>query len=201
MRSSLLKPKSLYVDVMSSRLKILNSYLVRFPSPDNNMFSQCEMIEIVLSMLPTIWVNSMITAGIEPREKSYEDLIEHLEKLESSLPDEPIPKKEKSKDVPTETTSIFKKEKTDKKPRVAFGKGARGQTQKACELCKVMKGADNSAWKTHNTSECCSKEYYKKRIASANPEEPLHKKSRSGKTYSRTSLAIKKGIKKKSRSA
>ena len=59
-----------------------------------------------------------------------------------------------------------------------------------------MKGEDNPSWKTPNTNECRFKDYYKKRIASANPEEPLHKKSRSGKTYSRTSYAIKRGIKK-----
>ena len=76
-------------------------------------------------MLPAVWVNSMITAGLETREKTYEDLIEHLEKLECSLPDEPIPKKKKSKDTPAETTNILKKEKADKKPRVAFGKGSR----------------------------------------------------------------------------
>ena len=73
--------------------------------------------------------------------------------------------------------------------------------QKACELCKVIKGTDNTAWKTHNTSECRSKVYDTKRMASASSEEPLHKKSRSGKTYSRTSLAINKVLKKKLRSA
>ena len=145
MRSSLLKPKSLSVDGMSSRLKILNSYLSSFPSPDNTSFSEGEMIEIVLNMLPAVWVNSMTTVCLEPREKSYEDLIEHLEKLESSLPDEPIPRKDKKKDATSDTTSILKKAKVDKTTRVAFDKGARGQHKKACELCKVTKGVDNPA--------------------------------------------------------
>ena len=35
----------------------------------------------------------MTTDCLEPREETYEELIEHLEKLECSLPDEPIPKK------------------------------------------------------------------------------------------------------------
>ena len=178
MRAGLIKTKYLSVDTMSSRLKILNYYLTSFPSPDNKSFSEGEMIEIVLSMLPAVWINSMTTAGLEPREKSYEDLIEHLEKLESSLPDEPIPKKLKSKDAhETTTTSILKKDK-DKKNKAHFAKGARGgQTQKSCALCKVMKGEDNPAWKTHNTNECRSKEYYKKRMASSSSEEPLHKKT------------------------
>ena len=50
----------------------------------------------------------MTIAGLESREKSYEYLIKHLEKLESSLPDQPITKKVESKDAP-ESTSVLKK--------------------------------------------------------------------------------------------
>ena len=48
----------------------------------------------------------MTTAGLESREKSYEDLIENLKKLESSLPDETIPKKDKSKYASLETSIL-----------------------------------------------------------------------------------------------
>ncbi len=53
----------------------------------------------------------MTTAGLEPSEKSYEELIEYLEKLELSLSEEPIPKKKYSKDATesSNTTSILKK--------------------------------------------------------------------------------------------
>ena len=106
----LFKPTYLSIDTMSSRLNILNNYLASFPSTDNKPFSKGQMIEIVLSMLPAVWINSMITASLGSRKKSYEGFIEHLEKLKSSLPDEPIPKKEEIKDAP-DTTSILKKEK------------------------------------------------------------------------------------------
>ena len=53
-RLSLQKPKSLSVDTMSSRLKILNNYLSSFPLPDNKSFSQGEMVNIVLRMLPAV---------------------------------------------------------------------------------------------------------------------------------------------------
>ena len=59
-----------------------------------------------------------------------------------------------------------------------------------------MKGEDNPAWIIHNTNEYLSKEYYKKRMASTNPDEPLHRRCRSGKTYSRISYTVRKGIKK-----
>ena len=64
MRSGLVKPRSLSVDSMSSRLKILNNRLQGFPSPDNKHFSQGKLIEIVLSMIPSFWIKSMATAGL-----------------------------------------------------------------------------------------------------------------------------------------
>ena len=81
MRAGFIKPKSLSVDAMPSNLKIINHYLTNFPTQENKSCSGGEMIEISLSILPVVWINSMITAGLEPREKSYEDLIEHLENI------------------------------------------------------------------------------------------------------------------------
>ena len=112
MRASLLELKSLSVNAMLSRLKIMNNYLISFLLLDNKSFLQGEMIKIVLSMFPAVWDSIMTTAGLESREKFYKDLIEHLEKLDISLPVEPILKKDKSKDASPET-SILKKEKKD----------------------------------------------------------------------------------------
>ena len=41
------------------------------------------MIEILLSMLPMVCVNSMTKASLEPREKTYEELIEYPEKFKT----------------------------------------------------------------------------------------------------------------------
>ena len=105
---------------MISRLKVLDNYLASLPLPDNKLFSQGEMIEIVLSMLPAVWINSMITVSLEPRDKTYKELIEHLEKFERSLLDDPILKKKDSKDAAesTSTASILKKDRPENKPRV-----------------------------------------------------------------------------------
>ena len=77
-----------------------------------------------------VWINSLITVVLEPKQKSHEDVIEHLKKLESFLLDKPIPKKVKRDAQDTTSTSILEKEKKDKKPRVQFGKRARDQPQK-----------------------------------------------------------------------
>ena len=82
---------------MSSKLNILNTYLTSFPFTDNKLFSQGAVIEIVLSMLLTVWLSSMTIAVIDSTEKSHEDLIEYPEKLEVSLPEEVIPKNDKIK--------------------------------------------------------------------------------------------------------
>ena len=60
-------------------------------------------------------------------------------------------------------------------------------------MCKAIKGTYNSVCKTHNTKNYRSKVYYKKRMLSSHKDETPYKKS---KTCNRTSLAIKKGIKK-----
>ena len=76
MRADLLK-KTLSDDVMSSRPRIIHSYLNSFPSSDNKSFSQGEMIKIFLSMLIALWLGSMATDDLETSKNSYEELIEH----------------------------------------------------------------------------------------------------------------------------
>ena len=68
MRADFLKPKALSIDAMSSRLKIMINYLNSFPSLDKKSLSQGEMIEIVLIMLFVVWLSSMATADLNPRE-------------------------------------------------------------------------------------------------------------------------------------
>ena len=59
---------------------------------------------------------------------------------------------------------------------------------KSCDLCKIFKGEDNSAWKTYNIEECHSKHYHKERMSRSNYDELDKKKLR--KDYKRT-YAIK----------
>ena len=50
------------------------------------------MIEIVLIMIPYFWLKTMVTAILYTREKTYEELIKHLEKLEVSIPEKAVKK-------------------------------------------------------------------------------------------------------------
>ena len=79
---------------MNARLKVMNAYLPSFPGPENTAFQTGEMIDIVLGMIPKHWVETMVTAKIEPRNMSIKVFVDHLENLE--LQDDsgttPIPK-------------------------------------------------------------------------------------------------------------
>ena len=103
------------MDSMSSRLKILNNHVQGFSLPDNQPFSQGEMIEIVLSMIHPFWIKSMTTAGLEPRKKTHEEIIEHLEKWEFSILEEAVTKDKPRVAFAEKEIKIPRKEKTQDK--------------------------------------------------------------------------------------
>ena len=92
MHSGPIKSRRLSVDSMSNRINILNNHQYGVFLPDNQSISQRELIEIVLTMIPLYWIKSMAIAGLEPREKTHEELIERLEKIEMSIIEAPVKK-------------------------------------------------------------------------------------------------------------
>ena len=68
MRMGLQKPRDISIKQMSSRLRVMNSYLSRFPAPESVSFSTGELIEIVIGMISHNFVTSKVNAGIEPRD-------------------------------------------------------------------------------------------------------------------------------------
>ena len=155
------KPRDISIKQMSSRLQVMNSYLSRFPAPENVSFLTEELIEIVIGMIPHNFVTSMVNAGIEPRKMGYKELIDHLVNLESTITttySEEHSSSKKDKDTKKGTFSKKGKEKDTKKGTCSESKW--------CILCKAIKGESNPAWKTHNTNECKSKDYYAKKVNS-----------------------------------
>ena len=80
MRAYLVKPRGHSVDPMSSRLKIMNNYLTSFPSLDNKSCTEHHYFFLG---------KENGNGRLEPKKKVYEDLIEHLEKLDASLLEDP----------------------------------------------------------------------------------------------------------------
>ena len=179
MRMGLQKPRDISIKQMSSRLRVMNSYLSRFPAPENVSFSTGELIEIVIGMIPHNFVTSMVNAGIEPREMGYNELIDHLVNLESTITttySEEHSSTKKDKDAKKGT---FPKKGKDK------DKGRTGSESKCCILCKAIKGESNPAWKTHNTNECKSKDYYAKKVNSKGSGNNNYDKDKKKNAYKR----------------
>ena len=82
MRSGLIKPIEVPVQLMAARLRIMNSYLVHSPCPGNTSFSTGNMINIMLGMIPKKWADKMIEAKVEPRNLTFKELIDHCGNLE-----------------------------------------------------------------------------------------------------------------------
>ena len=84
-----------------------------------------------------------------------------MKKLEVSIPEDVVNRGKPRITFSEKDTKISRKEKThDKKGR---DDRSRDSGQKSCELCKMMKGEDNPAWKARNTEYCRSTKFYKKR--------------------------------------
>ena len=83
MRSSLVKPLEVPVQLMASRLRVVNSYLVHFPSPENTSFSTGGMIDIVLGIILKKWTDKMISSKVEPRNLTFKELVDYCSNLEA----------------------------------------------------------------------------------------------------------------------
>ena len=111
----------------------MNSYLSRFPPPENVSFSTGELIEIVIGMIPHSWVTSMMSAGIEPREMGYNELIDHLVNLESTV----------SASSPEDTNHNSKKKRSEKSSK--SGENSKSQNKERKSSSSKTKKAISSA--------------------------------------------------------
>ena len=151
-RMGLQKPREISIKQMPPRLRVINSYLSRFSALENIIFSTRELVEIVIGMISYNFVTSMINAGIEPRETSYNELIGHLVNIESTITI-----------IYSKEDNSSKREKDAKKGTIPNNgkdrdKERSGSVSKCCILCKAFKGESSSAWKTHKTNEFKSKD-------------------------------------------
>ena len=78
-----MKPLEVTVQLMASQLRVMNSYLVHFPFPENTSFSTGDMIDIVLGMIPKKWTDKMISSKVEPRNLTFKELVDYCSNLEA----------------------------------------------------------------------------------------------------------------------
>jgi hypothetical protein len=187
MRSGIVKPIEVPVQLMSSRLRVMNSYLVHFPSPKNTSFSTGDMIDIILGMIPKKWTDKMISSKVEPRNLTFKELVDYcsnLEAQENLNADESGSKKRKHKSSSCSSGSNHKNDYP--------------KENKGCDLCKLF-GFRN--WKTHTVDNCRSKKYYESRIkagekSSKNNYHRATKKNKMSKNVRASiSAQVKQGVK------
>ena len=92
----------------------------------------------------------------------------------------PIPEEVVKRDKPKvsfseKDTKIPRKDNTHN--RKGKNEKFRASGQKSCELCKMMKGENNPAWKTHNTEDCRLKKFYKKSMSDSGDRSLSYDKS------------------------
>ena len=85
MRMGIQNPRIISMKKMSSRIQVMNLYLSRFSALQNVSFSAGELIEILIGMISYSSITGMINVDIEPREMTYNELIDHLVNLKSTI--------------------------------------------------------------------------------------------------------------------
>ena len=69
--------------IMSTRLKVVYSYLMHLPGSDNISFNTGNMIDTSLGMIPKVWVENMMVSIVELRNLSINELVGYPENLEN----------------------------------------------------------------------------------------------------------------------
>jgi len=166
MRCHLKKPRGVRVNQVFLRIYQMNALLPLFPEPDNHMFTDLELVDIIITMMPQQWQHQMAKSlNFEPTEATLPELQTALEKLE--LLDDVESKKDggdssknkSSKDKSNKQKGQFKHEQKSKKFKANNGK--------ECPLCSVLGGkADN-----HTLESCYFKDKVKKLWKQGSPRD------------------------------
>ena len=169
---------------MTFWLRVMDSYLVHLTSPENTSFSTGDMIDIVLVVIPKKWVDKTIETKVEPRNLTFNELIDHcnnLENQENLNADKPGSKK--------------RKHKSNYGIKIIQIKRLKDTT--SAKLSKV----NSNAWKTHTAANYNSNKYYESKIKGGDGKNynsyHRNEKLKFSKTMRATILAqVKNGIRK-----
>lgn len=135
MRQGLRKPRGVRVKQIFMRLTQMNSLFPLFPEPDNNIMSEAELEEVIVSMCPNKWQIDMACMNFDPSEYSLRELQTVLEKLELIEDTESLQISKKTHSVIDLSTRIPNKERAFGKPKSSFSLIKKRATESPCALC------------------------------------------------------------------
>ena len=164
MRSVLIKPKGVRINQMFSRINQMNNLLPLFPSPGNTMFSDEDLVEIIISMCPNTWLMDMAKMDFEPSEVTMLQLQTTLERIELVKDTEKLKiKNEKLKEKPDEEECPHRKRRKNKEANTT-------SSNKHCSLCQIL----GKNYKNHTTDQC-NRRNQVKTLYNKNPDIPKKK--------------------------
>jgi hypothetical protein len=155
MRCMLKKPRGVQVKQIFGRIQQMNALLPMFPGPDNTMFSESDVIDIIMSMCPASWRTQMAKMNFEPCGSTLLELQTTLEKIEliEKCDNMHIDNKKMKSDKDDHKKKGSFEPKKSKFSKYKFG------DQKGCEFCKILGGKPE----THSTENC----FFKDKVKSA----------------------------------
>ena len=77
-------PLKLAIRAAVARLKVLNTYLPEFPGREDKKMMSSELMDCLLVMIPHKWNTKMAEINFDPYQKTWDELVEYLQKLEQS---------------------------------------------------------------------------------------------------------------------
>ena len=196
MRNELKDPNGIPMKKVAAKLKVLNLYLKRFLKPGNTSFSAGEMIDVVIGVIPNVWCKIMSQVGTESREMEFDKFITHLEILEETAPEHKDSegnqdgKRSQSQNDKGRVNKRFKNGSTSN----IKARNNSSHNGKSCDRCKLFKGEYSPAWRTHNTKDYKSKNYFKGKVARDNKSKANNYNKDKG-NYN-NNYALKKSVKK-----
>ena len=133
-----------------ARIQQMNSMLPMFPGPDNTRFSDQDVNDIIVSMIPGAWRTAMAKMDFEPYQASILDLQTTLEKVEliETCESMSLNNRKRKTDQIDREGAISKSRFSGKKKHHPHK--SRNGGGKFCVLCEIL-GLKSD---THNTDNC-----------------------------------------------
>ena len=181
MRSNLRKPDGVRVKQVFTRIMCMNALLPLFPPPDNRAFTDNELVDIIVAMMPNKWHVKMNDLMFDPNECELMQLQTTLERVELSM------------DLAAPKSAFLKKAGASGKQQRSKGNGK--ASTKECTLCKLLvDSGEKAVFKGHTFEDCFRRPSKKKKDgASGGPKKRKHfesTKKRSWPSHDRKAFAI-----------
>ena len=187
MRSHLRKPREVRVKQIFTRISQMNALFPLFPGPENVMFLDSELVDVILGMIPAKWQTDLAKMNFEPSDSSLLEFQTVLEKIEMIEDVEGLSITKKKSQENGKKRKSDEDEKSGNPKKKSWGKG-----DKKCALCLILGGRAD----THTTDKCFFKDKVKTLWNAKKPNKVYNRKSHEAELNALVTKKVKKLTKK-----